>query len=155
MVDTRLTAQCRLTSLSIRVTSPLLYQCYLGSPQIHCLHLDPSSESASGGNQNRTVPHPWLCGMHLEVFLYLSVLRVKTEYSVKLVGSGSLSCPMSKTHLCGSGPCSQMGHQTTYLQSSPGAGLSFGRGHVSLLNTCQWPLEPVPQGCSEIDQKLK
>ena len=83
------------------------------------------------------------------------MLRAQTEYSVKLVGSVSLSCPMSKTHLCGNGPCSQMGHKTTHLPSSPGAGLSFGQGHVSRLNTCQWPLEPVPQGCSEIDQKLK
>ena len=98
------------------------------------------------------MPRPWLYGMDLDVFLYLSMLRAQTEYSVKLVGSVSLSCPMSKTHLCGNGPCSQMGHKTTHLPSSSGAGLSFGQGHVSRLNTCQWPLEPVPQECSEIDQ---
>lgn len=29
------------------------------------------------------------------------MLRVKTEYSVKWVGSVSLSCTLMKTHLCG------------------------------------------------------
>ena len=72
--------------------------------------------------------------------------------SVKLEQSVSLSRPMSGTHLCGDGPYSQMGHQTSHLQSSPGTGLSFWQGHLFLLNTCQRPPRSVPQGCSEIDR---
>lgn len=155
MADTRLAAQGRLTSFSIPVTSPLLYQGYLGSPPDTlpavrsflrvCFWWKPKWDRA---------PPPAIWNGSWS-FLYLSMLTVKTEYSVKRVGSVSLSCTVTKTHLCGNGPCSQMAHKTSHLQSSPGAGLPFGRGLVFLLNTCQWTLEPVPQGCSEIDQKVK
>lgn len=72
--------------------------------------------------------------MDLEVsYIFLCWgLRQNTVWS----GWGQCPSPVHWWRLTsGNGPCSQMGHKKTHLQSSPGAGLPFGQGLVSLLNT--------------------
>lgn len=85
--------------------------------------------------------------------LYLSISRdgQARDLAGELV---SIAHPTPGTHLCGYETPSLMGRRTSHLQSSPGTGLSFWQGHLSLLNTSQWPLESGSQGFSEMDQKL-